>query len=751
LRNHSSYIFMRYFLTLITSGLTAASVFGQPGPPVMLARLNGPIVLDGLVNEPAWESVEPFEVLVGYPNFGAQPSEKTEIRVAYDDYYIYASCRFYAKDMSTVRATSLERDNIHFSDEAFAIVLDTFNDNENALVFWTNAAGTRIDLTIAGDAQSSGGPPWKSSWNTFWDVATTRSDEGWFAEMRIPFSSLRFQDDSGRVTMGLITWRWMPVHNENVTYPPVDPKWNWGIVKPSIAQDVILEGVYASRPLYVTPYVLGGIRNEQVELADGSGYELREDPQRNVGLDLKYGLTSNLTLDLTLNTDFAQVESDDEQINLTRFSLFFPEKRLFFQERASIFEFSNGGPTRLFHSRRIGLSDYGSVPIIAGARLVGRIGDWDLGALDMQTAKANFRDGDSTVTVPAENFGVVRLRRQVFNENSYLGGMATHRVNSEGHTNLAIGTDWTLRLWGDNYLQGAWSQTFDDEQGAVSSPLDNGRLRANFQSRSTVGPLYDISYARGGPDYNPAMGFESRSDFNRIGNSIGYRWLAKEASTLYKYDINFDFSIFRRNADNSIESAEMGPSANIEFKKGGWAGVWAKFLEENLTDSLELPEETHIPPGNYKFADFGGYYQMPFSRQNRLGVNISFGTFYDGHWLTAGTGPSWTISEHLRLSGQYQFTTASFPDRQQKFTVHLVQLRLNANLNTKLSTRSFVQLNTAGNLIGINFRLRYNAREGNDFYLVYNEGLTTDRSGNPRLPLSNNRTVLLKYARTFLP
>ena len=398
--------------------LLLSPVLGQPGPAVRLARLSGEIVLDGVIHEAAWQTVAPLAMPESYPNFGNGPSGRTDIRVAYDGDYFYAAGLFLAKDMSLVRATALERDDMRFTDESFGIVLDTFNDNENALVFVVNSAGNRTDMSVAGDAQAPDGLPWNRSWNTFWDVATVRSDSGWSVEVRIPLSSLRFEDHDGIVVMGLTIWRFMAGKNQNVTYPPIEPKWDWGFVKPSIAQDIILEDVYASRPLYITPYALGGQFWQQSLNTGGTKYDLTAESQGNWGLDVKYGITSNLTLDATLFTDFAQVEADDQQVNLTRFSLFFPEKRLFFQERASIFEFSNGGPNRMFHSRRIGLSDYGPVPILAGSRLVGRIGAWDVGILDMLTTDATFTEDDSLITIPAVNFALGRLRRQVLNDYS---------------------------------------------------------------------------------------------------------------------------------------------------------------------------------------------------------------------------------------------------------------------------------------------------------------------------------------------
>ncbi len=213
------------------------------------------------------------------------------------------------------------------------------------------------------------------SWNTFWDAATTRTDEGWFAEMRIPFSSLGFQDRDGVVEMGMALGRWMPSKAEIHVFPAIPPSWDMGYAKPSQYARVRLENAGSGRPLYITPFVAGGASRLSTLNDAEDAYEIEDDLTGDVGLDLKYSVTNNLTLDITVNTDFAQAEADDQQVNLSRLPLFFPEKRQFFQERAGIFEFRTIGRFgRIFYSRRIGLHEGQNVPLIGGGRLVGRVG-----------------------------------------------------------------------------------------------------------------------------------------------------------------------------------------------------------------------------------------------------------------------------------------------------------------------------------------------------------------------------------------
>ena len=286
------------------------------------------VVIDGNVDAAEWDAIDPLPMTMSTPNFRGEMTERTEIRVAYNEDYLYASGRMYLKD-ADVRTFSLARDGLAQSDEVFALVLDTFNDNENALSFQTTPTGNRIDMTVFRDADFDGTEPMNDTWNTFWDVATTITDEGWFAEMRIPFSSLRFQPGEDGAIMGLKVYRYIGLKAEGHTYPESPPDWFLSILKPSIAQDVRMENVKAEKPIYITPYVIGGYGFNSEDVNDS--YVRDFDATRDLGLDVKYSLTSNLTADLTINTDFAQVEADDAQVNLTRFSLFFPEKRLFFQ------------------------------------------------------------------------------------------------------------------------------------------------------------------------------------------------------------------------------------------------------------------------------------------------------------------------------------------------------------------------------------------------------------------------------------
>lgn len=725
-------------------------LFSQPGNAqdlLSLPRLDDAIVLDGLSDEAAWQAIEPLPLVTYQPLYLGEQTEQTEIRVAYDDDYLYVAGKLYVKDAADVRGNSLYRDR-YSGDDTFALVLDTFNDNENALWFFTNPAGTRFDMAVSNDAVFSGGDPFggviNSSWNTFWDAATVQTDEGWFVEMRIPYSSLGFQDNNGDVVMGMIAYRFLSKKNERHIFPSISPEVGMGFAKPSVAQDVVLRGVSSKKPLYITPYVLSGY-GETADLdATGTRYLTDDAFTREVGLDVKYNLTSNLTLDVTANTDFAQVEADDQQVNLTRFSLFFPEKRQFFQERAGIFEFKTGTFDRLFHSRQIGIQDGETVRLLGGTRLVGRLGNWDVGLIDMQTA--------STDAAPSENFGVLRLRRQVFNSLSYAGGMLTSRLGNDGSYNVSYGLDAIVRVVGDDFLTVQWAQSLEDE--VLDSDdfdfIESGLMRIQMQRRRSEGWTYFGNLTRAGANYDPGIGFVTRRDYTLYAGELAYGMFPGEASPLRTLTPSIFGDLFFRNADNTLESAEFGADVSTDLKSGAEAGFEVQVLVEDLEEWLDLPEDKGVPAGRYTFTQANASYQMPNGQLFRTEGGVGGGSFYDGWRAFVDVESTWNASRHLELQGQYEGNIVRFPDRDDDFTVHILRLRTQLALNTKVSATVFFQYSSADDFVSTNVRFRYNFREGNDLWLVYNEGLNSDRDRNLiRLPRRDNRTFLLKYTYTF--
>jgi hypothetical protein len=431
---HPSEAVLAAALTILVASPPADA---QDSAPLELARLTSPISVDGVLNDPAWSEIAPLPLTMYLPVFRGTPTQRTEIRIAYDDENVYVAGWMYDTEPSQIRVNSLYRDRWN-GDDALAIYIDAFNDNHTSKWFGLTAAGMRFDILVSDDGNTT-----NDSWDAFWTARTTRTAEGWFAEVRIPFSTLGFRVDvEGKVVMGLTVTRLVSRIRERVTFPEIDPKFEFR--RPSLARDVVLRDVRQRKQVYLTPYALTGVERNAFALGatPAEGFGVDRETTRELGADLRYQITNSLTLDLTANTDFAQVEADDQQVNLDRFELFFPERRRFFQEGSGVFDFYMGSNTRLFHSRRIGLTADGTPrPVLGGARLVGRLGSWDVGLLEMQTEKQGPFAG--------ENFGVLRLRRPVLNRWSTLGGIATSYV-SDDQRMLALGADAVLRVRGDD-------------------------------------------------------------------------------------------------------------------------------------------------------------------------------------------------------------------------------------------------------------------------------------------------------------
>jgi hypothetical protein len=709
------------------------------GTSVRLARIGGSITLDGRSDEPAWSAIPPLEPVMFVPTFEGRPSQRTEFRFAHDAEYFYASARMYAASRADVRGNSLQRDRLG-SDDVFRIILDTFNDNENGVGFATTPTGVRVDFSVAGDGQSI-----NYDWNTYWEVATARTDSGWFAEMRIPLSSLRFQAPGGEVTMGILAMRSSSATNETVTYPATPPRFSNAPTRVSLAQKVVLAGVTRQRMLVFTPYVLnGGTRTAALDVA-GASYRYRRTTSREAGADLKLGITSNLTLDLTLNTDFAQAEVDDQQVNLSRFGLFFPEKRQFFLERAGVFDFATGGigdPSRLFHSRQIGLTSQGlPIRILGGARLVGRVGGWDVAALDMQT------EGSSVGA--AENFGVVRVRRQVLNAASTVGGIVTSRMSEGGRRNHTYGTDALLRVRANDYVSLQWAQSLDD---TIAAGAGSGMARASWERRAAQGLVYRLGAKWSGPDHDPRLGFRTRRDFRAFDGNLRYGWYPGSRTIFQNVQPSLLAYTFIRNADGVAESAQLSSYLNFSLKSGVGGFLFHGLTSEVLPRPLQLAPEVTVPAGRHTFRTTSFTVSPRQGARLRTGLSVGRGHFYDGDQITASLSPTATISQNLELSAEYQVNRIRFPSRSQSLAADIARVRAQVALNTKLSASGFVQYNRAADAVVSNVRVRFHLNEGRDLFVVYNDHLNTEREGLiPEPPLSRERAILVKLAYSFSP
>ena len=736
-------------------GLAAQAVGSDEGDaasrrssvPVPIPRFTGQIDVDGVVDEPAWDAIEPLPMFMWAPTHGGEMTERTEVRVAHDDEFLYLSGRMYDSNPEGIRSNTFLRDAFS-GDDLLSVVIDSYNDYETGVWLGTTPAGIRQDRSLSNDGDFTGDVmPFNVDWNAHWHVFTSRNEEGWSAEYQIPFSTLGFQAEGDEVTMGIIVYRFIARKNERHVFPFIGREWGQGgFLKPSQGQRMTLREVRPTTPVYVTPYALAGLSRTPVlrEPSDAASFwGTEQDQVTEPGIDLKYSPSSNLAIDLTVNTDFAQVEADDQQVNLTRFSLFFPEKRQFFQERSSTFDFGTGGFTdRVFFSRRIGLERGELVRIYGGARLVGRLGGLDFGLLNMQTAPAAGRSG--------ENMGVMRLKQQVLNPYSFVGGILATRYGANGEDNVAYGLDTQVRPFGDEYLTLTWAQT-RDEVVRERNALDASLIRARWERRTDRGMWYNLYYRRVGPDYVPRLGFQLRRDFTLYGGQLAHTWLGGPSATVNAVTLLVMGENYHRNTDLTVESRSIRPSVSFDFKSTANITAYANAQFEDIEVPFRIGEVS-IPPGGYDFTEAGIDWMLPRSTIFRGDIRTTVGSFYDGRRVGLIFNPTWTVSRYLEVVGGYEVNRIEFPGRGESATTQLGRLRLNFAFNTHLSFSTFAQYNNLDNRTSINARFRYHFREGTDLWIVYNEGLNfeRDRGIDPRLPWSAGRNIMIKYSHTFI-
>ncbi|MFC2126619.1 DUF5916 domain-containing protein [Bacteroidota bacterium] len=743
---------------IFSIGFSSGLLSGKDSEELMkIQRIHENINFDGLCDEITWDKLDPLSVGMFRPNHGSAPTEKSEIFVTFNDEFFYMGARLHYSSRDGITVTTKKRDGADGGSDNFGILLDTFNDNENGICFETNPSGLRSDFSIANDAVVNPGTrPFNRSWNAFWDVKTTIIDNIWHVEMKIPLSSLRFQEEDGQVIMGMSIWRIISKKQEWSIFPLITNDFgSFGVWKPSQAKKVVFKGISRKNAVYLTPYALAGFEQTSEISQNGTDYQINNDRNLNAGLDIKYGLTSNITMDLTFNTDFAQVEADDQMVNLTRFSLFFPEKRQFFLERSSIFTIKTGYLDQLFYSRRIGLHEGEIVPIIAGARVVGRAGEWDLGFMDMQTSAIEYidEDTDSVMQLESTNHGVFRIRKQVINTTSYAGGMVTSKIDVKGNYNINTALDLIYNPFQNDYITVNYAQTFDSDTPMGKQVLDHGKFYFNWQNRSTIGFNYDFMLSRAGENYNPEMGFELMEDYSRLFGQVGYGWVYNdEKKKILSQQLTLWSWLNKRNVNLVTDISNTSLMYSIRMKKGMRGSLNLLHNYENINEPFELSDDVIFPIGKYSYTNLEGRISTPSNRLIALRTRFTLGTYYDGTIATIGpVDVTFRPSSSFKLGLDYQYSWINVDARKQYFKAHLARLKTELTFTTKLSLLAFFQY-SSNDKFGINnIRFRYNPREGNDLYLVYNGEYNTHLTREyPSLPRMDRNTFILKYTYTFI-
>ncbi len=719
---------------------------------VRAVPLDRPLDLDGTLDEGFYEIVQPLTGFVQQqPDEGAPATERTEAWVFYDDSSIYISARMWdSAPESQWVANEMQRDSFQIiNNDTFSAAFDTFYDRRNGFAFMVNPIGGFFDYQITDEGNPN------SDWNPIWDVRTGRFAGGWTVEMEIPFKSIRFPGGESQV-WGIQLGRNIRWKNEWTYLTPVSISAGPGMFRLSAAGTLAgLQVPSGNRTFEIKPYGIGSsATNVATDVYNQGDY--------NGGVDVKYGVTENLTADFTVNTDFAQVEVDEAQINLTRFSLFFPEKREFFLEGRGIFDFGRGvrfggggGPggggrpssggffgggdvPTVFFSRRIGLESGTTVPIQAGGRLTGKVGDFTLGALNIQT------DDVMDVAVPT-NFTVLRLKRDIL-RRSAIGALFTGRsvsLNEQG-SNEAFGVDGVFSFYDNVNFNGYYAKT--QTPGMVGED-------ESYQAAFTYnGDLYAVSvdHLLVGDNFNPEVGFMRRDDFRRTYVQAKYAPRPAGIEAVRQFTFGGSYDYFETAVDRIPETELAQANFQIEFENSDRfsADVQRSYEFLDVPWRRVLGTEYEIPAGEYVFRDYYVSYSMGAQRRVSGNLSVQHGEFYNGEITAVGYSRG-----RIEVTPQFSFEPSISVNRVRlpdaEFTAPLGITRLTYTFNPRVFFSGLVQFNPTQEVVSTNLRLRWEYRPGSELFVVYNDQRDTVLLPDQRFPMLQNRAFVVKFTRLF--
>ncbi len=710
-----------------------------------LPRLQGEIQVDGRSDDPAWQAVAPLPMAVYLPAYGARPTERTEARIGYDADAIYVMVDAWEGHEGGVRASSMIRDDDSPGD-FLNLTLDTFGDRQNAVTFSTTPGGQRNDWTVSNDARDDAAL--NPAWNGVWDLAVRREPDGWHAEYRIPFTTLRFTTRNGRAELGLSINRLTAHSNERVTFPAIEPSAPLALWKPSRWQRVSVEDITTARSLRVMPYVMAG--SEGTRAPDPMLSPWRRDERVEVGGDIKTALSPNLTLDLTVNTDFAEAEVDDQRVNLTRFPLRFPERRDFFLEGSGVFDFAPGNGVEPYFSRRIGLVSGTPVPIRYGTRLTGQAGAYDLGFVQVRTG---VEEG-----LPAENFTVARVVRNLFQQSS-VGMIYTRRSTGEEedapllpdrHT---LGTDLNLstsRFLGDRNLRFqafyVWHSDPTPEGGATWSQRTARGIRLSYPNDLWSG---HISYRELGESFDPPVGFTPRRGFRRVQPSLQYSPRPEWWPQVRQLDFGISGE-YLADLSGQLQTGSIGLDVlGIRFESGDQISLEYDTSFERLEREFRLHPDTArrtlIPAGDYSFGGWEINASTAGRRPVSAGFAFSRGAFWSGRRNQLGASVTVRPLAGVNLSAGAEQNAVRLPE--EEFTTRLMRVGAGWHLNPATSLTGNLQYDNVSEVAGLYTRLRWIIRPGSDLFVVYTHNWQNVIGGFDTL--QRGATTKLSYTHRF--
>ena len=723
------------FAVTATAAAVSLCCFGQdpaPGDPpeigaLRISQAEAPL-LDGVLDESVWQRAPTAENFIQRdPQEGTPASEPTEVRILYTNTAIYFGIVCFDSHPELIRTTELGRDNSFNNDDSISILLDTFHDHRNAFLFRTNPLGAQYDALITDENSIL-----NAQWDEKWRSEARINKIGWVVEIEIPLKSLR-SSKAELQTWGLNFERIIRRKNEQTYWAGWSRDYQFRNVSQA-GHLTHLQELRTGLRLRVKPFVLGGLS----QLPGDSRSDFEDEFQ--VGIeDVKISLTPSVTADFTVNPDFAQTEVDEAQLNLTRFDLFFPEKREFFLEGAGIYDFGTERSRRpdllVFFSRRIGLGVDESgeddqditIPILVGAKLTGDIGGFQFGALNMQTQQEG--------TIPASNYGVFRIKKKLL-ERSYVGGIFTNKmVSDDNHYNRVAGIDTNFVLFDKMTLRGflTRSQTPDLKgkdlayQGLLRWESDRFRVQ--------------LDRTRIDDNFNPEIGFVRRRDI--IKHKARMSWRPRPGiSSIRRFNFTTDHQWFT-SQENFLESRRNVFFFFVNFESGDNTELRVARNYELLTEPFDIHPTVTIPAGGYDFTDYAFEVRTYAGRPVSGELEFNIGEFFDGRILSASFNLLVKFNKHLSVQVNHEYNSVSLPGGS--FVAQLIKSRINYNFTSKLLTSAAIQHDNVSEEFLLNFRLNYIYRPGDDFFIVYNE----NRDFNNAFGGLINRTLLVKFNHSF--
>jgi hypothetical protein len=688
-------------------------------------RTDDPPVIDGRLDDAAWGQAEPIgEFLQVVPVEGAEPSERSDFRILFDADHLYIGIRFYDRDPDAIIATTHERDARLEADDRVEIVLDTFHDKRNAFFFQLNAAGSKGDALI-----TENGRDFNKPWDGIWEGKARIDDQGWVAEMAIPFKTLNFEEGLG--TWGLNALRYIGRRNERNRWASASQ--DDRLFNISEAGELTgLEGMRQGVGLDVVPFFVSNYTRDRT---GGGDSDLEGEP----GVDIFYKLTPSLNLSLTVNTDFAETEVDERRINLTRFPLFFPERRDFFLQDSGLFSFgSSRGRFRPFFSRRIGLSDGEVVPLRGGVKLSGRQKDYNIGLLDVVTDSVTDESGNVT---DGENLFVSRISRNV-GEQSTVGFIVTDGSPDAPEENTVFGFDANYRtssFRGDkNLTAGIWALKSDTDGVEGDDSAFGASLRYPNDRWSWFVDVREIQ-----KDFEAALGFVPREDIREYSGGITFE--PRIGTDIRQLEFSADIEVVT-DTDDVLETveAEVQPFGII-FESGDAFRVELEQVHDELDEDFEISDGVVVTVDEYDWTRWRLEFDSAEKRSLSTSMTLGGGSFYDGDrmdyrlGLEYRTGPLFT--------GEVEYIQNDIDLDGGDFTTQISRVRTKFSFSPDLSWNTFVQWDNVSESIGINSRLRFIPSPGHEVNLVVNE--TLDEEDSSLTQIETNVALKVSYTVRF--